>query len=195
YNANNQKLNRDPRLVAAVYFANDTFLTDLNRRFTGNTATKYGQKKYLRTASSPTGISVASPGGQDFYLIRYADVLLMRAEALAELGRQAESYPLVNQVRARVKMPTVESVEGAGLTKEKMLEVIRHERRVELAFEGLRFFDLKRWNDVQGAVLRAANDKVPGYNPIYRARKSEVFPIPLSELDANKNLVQNPVWN
>jgi hypothetical protein len=195
YNPANQKQNRDPRLVASVYFANDTFLTDLNRRFTGNTATKYGLKKYLRTASSPTGISVASPGGQDFYLIRYADVLLMRAEALTELGRQAEAYPLVNQVRARVKMPTVETVEGAALSKEQMLDVIRHERRVELAFEGLRFFDLKRWNSVQAAILRAANDKVPGYNPVYRSRKSEVFPIPLSELDANKNLVQNPVWN
>jgi hypothetical protein len=195
YNPTNQKANRDPRLIASVYFNNDTFLTDLNRRFTGNTATKYGQKKYLRTAASPTGISVASPGGQDFYVIRYADVLLMRAEALAELGRQAEAYPLVNQVRARVKMPTVEVAEGPALTKDQMLNVIRHERRVELAFEGLRFFDLKRWNDMQAAVKRAADDKVPGYNPIYRSRKSEVFPIPLNELDANKNLVQNPVWN
>jgi starch-binding outer membrane protein, SusD/RagB family len=195
YNPSNQKANRDPRLIASVYFANDTFLTDLNRKFTGNTATKYGQKKYLRTAASATGISVASPGGQDFYVIRYADVLLMRAEALTELGRQAEAYPLVNQVRARVKMPTVESVEGPNLTKEQMLNVVRHERRVELAFEGLRFFDLKRWNQMQAAVQRAVTDKVPGYNPIYRDRKSEVFPIPLSELDANKNLVQNPVWN
>ncbi|HSK12779.1 MAG TPA: RagB/SusD family nutrient uptake outer membrane protein, partial [Phnomibacter sp.] len=133
--------------------------------------------------------------GQDFYVIRYADVLLMRAEALAEDNRVAEAYPLVNQVRARVSMPSVESVEGAGLTKEQMIAVIRHERRVELALEGLRFFDLKRWGQMEAAVQRAFTDPVAPYNPVYRGRRSEVFPIPLAELDANRNLVQNPVWN
>lgn len=195
YNPNNQKANRDPRLTASVYFSGDIFLLDLNRAFTGNTATTFGQRKYIRNAPSAAGVAVSSPGGQDFYVIRYADVLLMRAEALAELGRQAESYALVNQVRARVNMPKVENVEGANLTKEQMVEVIRHERRVEFAFEGLRFFDLKRWGQVEQAVLRAAADKVAGYNPVYRGKKTEVFPIPQSELDVNKKLVQNPAWN
>jgi hypothetical protein len=195
YNPNNQKLNRDPRLGASVYFNGDIFLTDLNRAFSGNTATTYGQRKYTRNSTSATGISVFSPGGQDFYVIRYADVLLMRAEALAELGRQAEAYPLVNQVRARVSMPSVEAAEGTGLSKDQMVQVIRHERRVELAFEGLRFFDLKRWGQVEAATLVADADPVGPYAPVYRGRKSEVFPIPLREMDANKSLVQNPVWN
>jgi hypothetical protein len=195
YNANNQKLNRDPRLAASIYFNRDTFLVDLNRVFTGNTATTYGQRKYVRNSASAEGIGVGSPGGQDFYVIRYADVLLMRAEALAELGRQAEAYPLVNQVRARVNMPRVENVEGANLSKDQMLEVIRHERRVELALEGLRFFDLKRWGKIQEAFQRADADPVGPYNPVYRGRRSEVFPIPQSEVDVNKQMVQNPVWN
>lgn len=195
YNPGSQKLNRDPRLAASIYFNGDIFLTDLNRVFTGNTNTTFGQRKYTRTAASTTGISVFSPGGQDFYVLRYADVLLMRAEALAELGRQAEAYPLVNQVRARVGMPTVEAAEGAGLSKDQMIEVIRHERRVELAFEGLRFFDLKRWGQIETAINRAKGDFVGPYAPVYRGRKSEVFPIPQREMDANKNLAQNPDWN
>ncbi len=194
YNPANERLNRDPRLRASVYFIGDTFITNLNRAFTGNTPTTYGQRKYVRTAPSPTGIGVAAPGGQDFYVIRYADVLLMRAEALAELGRQAEAYPLVNQVRARVNMPTVEAVDGAGLNKDLMIQVIRNERRAELAFEGLRFFDLKRWGQVAQAYQRITADATPGYSPVYRQAKSEALPIPLRELDINKKLEQNSAW-
>jgi starch-binding outer membrane protein, SusD/RagB family len=91
-------------------------------------------------------------------------------------------------------MPTVENAEGAGFTKEQMIEVIRHERRVELAFEGLRFFDLKRWGQVQQGFQRLIADVVPGYVPLYRAKRSEVFPIPQAELDVNKQLVQHPAW-
>lgn len=196
--ANNapQKNNRDPRLTASVYFNTDTFLTDLARRFTGNTATKYGLKKYIRkTSVSATGISAGSPGGQDFYVVRYADVLLMRAEAMIELNQLSTAYPLINQVRARVSMPTVESVEGAGLSQAALRNVLRHERRVELAFEGLRYFDLKRWGTLEQAYQRARADAVPAYNPTYMpGGKSEVFAIPLSELTANNNLVQNPLW-
>jgi starch-binding outer membrane protein, SusD/RagB family len=195
YNPSNQKANRDPRLTASVYFQGDIFLVHLNRAFAGNTATTFGQRKYVRNQPSAEGVGVGAPGGQDFYVIRYPDVLLMRAEALAELGRQAEAYPLVNQVRARVSMPTVESVEGNGLSQQQMIEVIRHERRVEFALEGLRFFDLKRWGQIQTAWARADADPVGPYNPVYRGRRSEVFPIPLNETDVNPNLVQNPVWN
>ena len=194
--ANNapQKNNRDPRLTASVYFRGDIFLTDLNRAF-ATTPTTYGLKKYIRNASvSAAGIGAFNPGGQDFIVIRYADVLLMRAEALVELNQLTEVYSLVNQVRQRVSMPTVQSVEGASLTQAELRDVVRHERRVELAFEGLRYFDLKRWGDVQNSFNRARADNVTGYTPIFLPGKSEVFPIPLSELNVNSNLVQNPIW-
>jgi hypothetical protein len=196
--ANNapQKLNRDPRLLASVYFRNDIFLTDLNRAF-ATSPTTYGLKKYIRNSSvSSTGISAFSPGGQDFYVIRYADILLMRAEALVELNQLTEVYTLVNQVRQRptVNMPTVQAVEGAALGQAQLRDIVRHERRVELAFEGLRFFDLKRWGLVQAAYNRAIADNVSGYTPIYLPGKSSVFPIPLSELNVNANLVQHPAW-
>lgn len=202
-----QKNNRDPRLTASVFFVGDVFLTDrptvVMRAGQGCAApngggppTHYGLKKYLRTTSvSSTGISVGNAGGQDFYIIRYADVLLMRAEALIELNQlTTEVYTLINTVRQRVSMPTVQSVEGASLSQAALRDLVRHERRVELAFEGLRYYDLKRWGDVQNAFNRARADNVPGYTPIYLPGKSEVFPIPLSELNVNSNLVQNTVW-
>lgn len=195
YNPQNRKENRDPRLGASVYFQGDIFLIHLNRPFQGNTATRFARKKYTRNNLSPEGIGVGAAGGQDFYVIRFADVLLMRAEALAELGQLDEVYELVNRVRARVGMPAIEDVEGTGLSQGQMIEIVRHERRVELAFEGLRFFDVKRWGIVEQAIARAIADPVPPYNPQYVGRRSEVFPIPQQELDANKNLVQNPVWN
>lgn len=194
YSAANRNANRDQRLTASVYFKNDIFLLHLNRAFTGNTATTFGQKKYVRNTTSATGIGVGAAGGQDFYILRYADVLLMRAEALTELNQFTEVYSLVNRVRARSKMPTVESVEGTNLAKDKLLDVVRHERRVEMAMEGHRFIDVKRWGIVEQAYNRAIADKVSGFLPIYRGKKSEVFAIPQNEIDANKSLVQNPNW-
>jgi starch-binding outer membrane protein, SusD/RagB family len=195
YNAQNRKLNRDPRLGASIYFQGDIFLVHLNRAFQGNTATKFGRKKYTRNNLSSTGIGVFAGGGQDFYLIRYADVLLMRAEALVELNQLTDVPGLVSQVRARAKMPSVQSVEGTNLSQMQLRSIVRHERRVELVFEGLRFFDVKRWGEVEEAYKRADADPVAPYNPVYSGRKSEVFPVPQSELDANKSLVQNPIWN
>ncbi|MDO8965429.1 RagB/SusD family nutrient uptake outer membrane protein [Algoriphagus sp.] len=195
YNPAQRKANRDPRLGASIYFQGDIFLIHLNRAFAGNTATRFGQKKYIRNNLSASGISPDSQGGQDFYVIRYADILLMRAEALAESGQLSEVYPLLNQIRTRAKMPTVTQVNGTSLTQAQLIALIRRERRVELAFEGLRFFDVKRWGEVEAAYARAKADPVGPYNPVYRGRQSEVFAIPQNEIDANDRLVQNPVWN
>ncbi|MDF2159018.1 RagB/SusD family nutrient uptake outer membrane protein [Algoriphagus sp. CAU 1675] len=195
YNAAKKNENRDPRLTSSVYFEGDIFLKYLNRPFRGNTATKFGLKKYVRDDQSPDGIGPASPGGQDFYLIRYAEVLLMRAEALVESGQFSEVYTLLDQLRERAGMPTVTEVNGTGLSQEELLDMVKLERRVELAFEGLRFFDVKRWGEVEAAYARAKADPVGPYNPVYRGRQSEVFAIPQSEIDANSNLIQNPVWN
>lgn len=195
YVAANRKANRDPRLTSSVYFQGDIFLIHLNRTFTGNTATRFGQKKYIRNTVSASGIGPDQPGGQDFYVIRYADVLLMRAEALAESGQLDEVYTLLDQIRTRVKMPTVTKVNGTALTQAELITLIRNERRVELAFEGLRFFDVKRWGEVEKSYERVKADKIGPYTSVYRGRQSEVFAIPQSEIDSNPNLVQNPIWN
>jgi hypothetical protein len=195
YNPAQRNRNRDPRLTASVYFQGDIFVKHLNRSFAGNTATRFGLKKYIRDNISAEGIDIFAAGGQDFYVIRYAEVLLMRAESLAETGQIAEAINLLDQVRTRAKMPTVTAVNGSTLPQEELIRLVRLERRVELAFEGLRFFDVKRWSEVEAAYARAKADPVGPYNPEYRGRLSEVFAIPQSEIDANPNLVQNPIWN
>jgi hypothetical protein len=189
---------RDPRANATIFFDGDVFLVDIGRFYgVGPVAkgpTGFAMKKYIRkNEADEEGVRSFNAGSQDFYVIRYADVLLMRAEAMAETGDIPGATALVNQVRARVGMPSVESVEGA-VSQAEMIDIVRHERRVELALEGLRFMDLKRWGEVEEAFNRAIADPVGPYNPLYQGRKSEVFPIPQSELDVNPNLVQNPAW-
>jgi len=113
---------------------------------------------------------------------------------MAETGNISEAMAMVNLIRDRVGMPSVESIEGASLSQEEMITVVRHERRVELALEGLRFMDLKRWGDMEAAIQRAAADPIGSYNPQYLGKKSEVFPIPQSEIDVNDQLTQHSAW-
>ncbi len=193
FNPDDERENRDPRALATIYFKDDQYLDDPVRVFPGNGPTGYGMRKYIRRGPDADGNAVFGEGSQDFYVIRYADVLLMRAEALAETGDVSGATQLINQVRDRVNMPHVEDVEGA-VGQTQMVEIVRHERRVELALEGLRFMDLKRWGTVEQAFQRAAADPVGPYNPQYLGRRSEVFPIPQSEIDVNPNLVQHPAW-
>ena len=98
---------------------------------------------------------------QDMYVIRYADVLLMRAEALAKQNTgKDEIMSMVNQVRQRadVMMPKVEDAEGSNLSYDQLLDVVKHERRVELALEGTRYFDLMRWKEMDKAYERCRAD-------------------------------------
>lgn len=193
YTASDERKNRDPRALATIYFKDDQYLDDPVRVFPGNGPTKYGMRKYIRRGPDAAGNAVFGEGSQDFYVIRYADVLLMRAEAMAETGDVNGAAQLVNQVRDRVNMPHVEDVEGM-VDQAQMINIVRHERRVELALEGLRFMDLKRWGTMEEAFQRAIADKAAAYNPQYLGARSEVFPIPQSEIDVNPNLTQHPSW-
>lgn len=108
----------------------------------------------LKKFVSPNPENIANNDGQDFPIIRYADVLLMLAEALVETDMYDydEVCSLINQVRARedVWMPSIEESEqaaiGRTLSTSQLRQVVRHERRVELAMEGLRMSDIKRWD-------------------------------------------------
>ncbi len=108
---------------------------------------------------------------QNSYIIRLADTYLMEAEAL---GSGARAQALLDAVRSRVGLPSVPVT----------LAAIKNERRMELAGEGHRFFDLVRWGD---AATKLANRG-------FVAGKDEIFPIPIRELQGTK-LKQNPVYN
>ena len=106
---------------------------------------------------------------QNDYIIRLADTYLLEAEALGATGARAQA--LLDAVRLRVGLPSVPV----------SMDAIKTERRLELAGEGHRFFDLVRWGDA--ATVLASRG--------FKAGKNEVFPIPAQELQGTK-LVQNP---
>lgn len=126
--------------------------------------------------------------------MRFADILLLKAEALANLDGAANleaAEAIVNQIRARVSLPALPA--SAKATKESMLNAILNERRLELAFEGQRWFDLVRYGKVE-EVMNTLNSRDSGRLPLRRAFSeiSYLFPIPSTAIDLNTNLVQNP---
>jgi hypothetical protein len=124
-------------------------------------------------------------GAQNIIVYRLADILLLKAEALNELGDVSGAAALVNQIRARVDLaPT------SAATQDAMRLAIEKERRLELAFEGHRWFDLKRTNRLI-PVMTAVKDgsgKSLGYSLTDNAL---VWPIPQAERDKNTKLTQN----
>ncbi|MBS9767900.1 MAG: RagB/SusD family nutrient uptake outer membrane protein [Flavobacteriaceae bacterium] len=124
---------------------------------------------------------------QNFPLIRYAEVLLNYAEAKNEVsGPDASVYEALDQIRERVGMPKINRAKVN--TKELLREVIRNERRIELAAEGFRWDDVRRWNiigDVMKSIRSIDND-------LAQERKWEKkfirFPYPQSAIDRNPNL-------
>jgi hypothetical protein len=198
FNATNKLLNRDPRFDATIVTTRSLF------RGAAIIATNLAPTNYrLRKWADETALNStnAFDNGQDFYVLRYAEVLLTRAEALLESGTYTEQAvrDLINQVRVRAAMPRVEAVEGTNLTKQQLIEIVRHERRVETAFEGLRYYDLKRWGILKERTvdLYMAVDKVQApaiQNRIFTAPRHNVWPIPQREIDTNKSLVQHAEW-
>lgn len=132
----------------------------------------------------------------EFPLIRLGDVLLMLAEAYNESGATDKAVIELNKVRERVGMPGLDS--GAAWLavsgKEDMAERIRRERAFELAGEGQRYWDLKRWGLLEQSVKNATDifgDLM--YTRTYQERH-KLWPIPLVEMERNLNLTQNPGW-
>ncbi|NLR81356.1 RagB/SusD family nutrient uptake outer membrane protein [Chitinophaga eiseniae] len=119
-------------------------------------------------------------------LMRYAEVLLTHAEAVNEVsGPNGQVYQDVNAVRARANMPPL----PAGLSQDQMRQRIRNERRVELAFEGFRYFDIKRWR-IAGQVLNGTYDGL--VNRVFTSPKNYLYPLPEQEIHVNTALKQNP---
>lgn len=125
------------------------------------------------------------------YLLRLADIILMEAEAQAYLGKLSESAALVNMIRNRVKLPNLTSAQTSS--KEAMINAVLHERRLELAFEGERWFDLCRNNKVE-AVMNSVYARDAGRLTQRRTfnANSYLLPVPQPAIDQNSNLKQNP---
>ncbi len=125
-------------------------------------------------------------------IYRYADVLLMYAEALneAESGPTTEAYNAINEIRDRAELDELE-----GLSQDAFRDAVRIERIHELSFENKTWFDMARWRKAYNPETNALEDFV-GHNFSYLPNKSLterelLFPIPTSEMQNNPNLVQN----
>ena len=123
---------------------------------------------------------------QNYIFIRLADILLLKAEALNENGDLAGAMQLVNQIRKRAKLADTNAA-----NKDAARAVIAKERRLELAFEGHRWYDLKRTGKAIDVMNNAVgpNGENLGYN---LTQERLLWPIPQSELDKNTKLSQNP---
>lgn len=120
----------------------------------------------------------------NWVVTRFADVLLMKAEALNELGRTTDAEVPLYRVRSRAGLTDRSTIEG--LTKDQMREKIFHERRIELAFEGHRWYDLVRRG------YDYAREFFYSIGKTNFTQKNMLFPIPLEEMEANELLEQNP---
>ncbi len=128
-------------------------------------------------------------GGINYRVLRYADILLLYAEALNELNRTGEAYPYIQQVRSRANLKNLATVNPA-MSQEQMRNQIAHERLLEFAIEGQRINDIIRWGWLYNATkLASLKQNDTDFNSWVTGK--EYLPIPFSELNNNQNLSPN----
>lgn len=214
--------NRDPRFYGTVLFPGGEFngmiynsypscgsgapegycsptsdrilISDYNNTYTG-----YIAQKYVDPADE------SSPGNSGLNIIkmRLADVMLMYAEAKAELNELDQSVnDVLQSVRDRVSLPFPYDV--TTMTQQEVIDLIRNERTIELAWEGLHLPDIRRWgtalsvlNGYTHGIATATNsgdfEPIPGqHDRSFQAPRDYLWPIPSGEQDLNPNLGQNP---
>ena len=191
YDPSNPYTKRDPRLKMTILVPGDPHINPNGSTFvtTDPILTGFVQKKYLDTSKLPWDRSKIPVTDMNVVHMRYAEVLLAYAEAKNEVaGPDASIFDALNKIRSRtgVNLPAVDQT--LYTSKDALREFIRHERRIELALEGHRYFDLKRWG-IMATKLAAV--KNPGGVTLTFGEKGNVLPFPQSEVDRNKNLVQN----
>ncbi|MGQ1889248.1 RagB/SusD family nutrient uptake outer membrane protein [Thermophagus sp. OGC60D27] len=211
--------NRDPRLKATVVYDGNSYpLEDGSDHFvytepdggqdsfgassdvsaTGYYLKKYWDKNYRANLMS----------GLNIILIRYADVLLMHAEALVEMNQMDEQgWDLtIRALRERAGFSKNTALDFPGGSQSELRQIIRNERRTELAFEGLRRKDIIRWrtaeNVMDGWIYGMEVEDVQGMDDGHVAieqrsfdpSKHYLWPVPQNEIDLNSNLSQNSNW-
>ena len=213
YDESNPYAGRDPRLDASILHDGSMWAGRETETWHGGldspessigswnaSKTAYAFKKFMVESIPPSGSSVKPENPWIFF--RLAEFYLNYAEIMYELGNEEQAREYVNKVRARqcVNMPPVTA------SGEKLRDKIRNERRVELAFEGHRFFDVRRWciaDETENRDLLAMNiqkqaDGTKTYEVTMLLKRSfleqhKLVPIPRTEIDKSEgSLVQNP---
>ncbi|MET0461573.1 MAG: RagB/SusD family nutrient uptake outer membrane protein [Chitinophagaceae bacterium] len=218
YDAANPYANRDPRLGATVFHNGATWLSRTVQTYQGGldrpsdnslstiqTRTGYYLRKFLGNFAASTAYSSQS---HNFPIFRYAEIILNHAEALNELNQVEAAVTQIKTLRARAGITAgVNTRYGikAAITQAEMRELIRNERRIELAFEEHRFWDVRRWKIADQVLnttltgIRITNGTPLTYQVVPVATsKFETrlyhMPIPLDEINKNTQLIQNEGW-
>nr|WP_199000639.1 RagB/SusD family nutrient uptake outer membrane protein [Flavobacterium sp. ASV13] len=169
--------NYDTRFYSTIFFKDPYFNDPANPMVLGTTYDdKFGDTDkpvYRRYIPSTQDKMDQEFTAINIPLMRYANVLLMQAEALNELGRPAEAIPYINKVRSRADMPAM-----TGTTSADVKAQIEHERIIEFPLENYRFYDLRRWGKTKAALDAVGRT---GFD----ASKNNFYPIPLTEVQAN----------
>lgn len=211
YDGANPYVNRDPRFYASILYDGSKFLgktldfipgSNYNPSF-APLFTGYALKKMQDPAYDPMDNSKSYGGGQNYILIRYAEILLNFAEAAFKIGKTEDARIYVNKVRTRpsVNMPEI-------LPGQITLEKIMHERNIELAFEGTRLWDIRRWKmgpQLLGTPVKGISITQSGSNPrqytestvLQRTFTDRLYLFPIYQAEIEKNpalLPNNPGW-
>ena len=207
---------RDPRLASTVILPYSTFIgangaadqvftsrwpyrqefggvfdlrTDIVPRF------YYYPRKFVYEGANP-GIPNREAGAYDYIVMRYADILLLWAEALNELKRPSEAVLKVNEVRARAGVAQI----LLSIGENELRNEIREERRRELLGEGVIYFDELRWKTLKETSFKAGSGIKEVWGTInspyaWGGDQLYIWPIPQVERERNTNLTQNPGWD
>jgi hypothetical protein len=218
YDPQNPYDNRDPRLDATVFHNGSMWLKRTVETFEGGldkpngiqrqTRTGYYMRKFLADYST-----TAAYGNQNhnFVILRYAGILLNYAEASNELGNIDIAYDQLKAIRKRAGIDKgSDDLYGLkmDMSQEEMRQAIRLERRIEMAFEEQRYWDVRRWKTAEQDFNKTLHgekivknqddtftyDVVPASTVIFTAPKMYLYPIPYAETSGNKSIVQNPGW-
>lgn len=167
------------------YWAYDTIRHNIGLEH--NPTNTYVKKMFdIDYVEGVTGLMMNSSLNQ--YILRYADVVLMHAEALNELGRSSEALVQLNKIRERGYKSSAFNLSGLG--QDELRDAIYKERRKELVMEQKRWFDIVRLGPDKAEALLHGQGRT-----LFNKNVHMVFPIPQSEMDRNPNLVQNPGYN
>lgn len=213
YDVSNPYVNRDPRFYASILYDGAMWMGRVTETFKGGldspqssiqswnaSLTGYFLKKFLPDNIPPSGSTIMPTAPYVFF--RYGEILLNYAEAKFELGDEETARAYLNMIRSRngVKMPPI-TVSGDALR-----QAIYHERRIELAFEGHRFFDVRRWKiakttenkNLFAIRITKLGDGAKSYEIVNLLTrnfldKHYLLPIPFAEITRSKGtLTQNP---
>jgi len=214
YNVDRPFVNRDPRLLQTVIVPGAEYAGIIFNPMNPNSLdywpaynyTGYVGRKYIHYKSDFSDLYAT---GLNIPLIRYAEVLLTYAEAKIELNQVDNTvYDAIDKVRLRAGLPAVDQTKYA--MQVQLRELVRRERRVELALEGLRWYDIQRWKigeqvmngpvygaristiDANGNVTYTSTDHAKIEDRVFDPAKNYLWPVPQSQIDLGKGLAQNP---